>query len=152
MRRAGSLAGLVCLCLPMVVGAAMFDKTSDLASVNSRLQGHIFDFTHNNGADHRIWSAALQQRRDLYVYVPPGFDPGRPYPILLWLHGILEDEQAFVTDHIAEVFDRAIVQGQLPPLIIAVPDGTVDGRPSFLRPGSFFINSEAGQFEDYLLE
>ena len=35
-------------------------------------------------------------------------------------------------------------------MIIAV-DGTVDGRPSVLKPGSFYINSNAGRFEDYVM-
>jgi S-formylglutathione hydrolase FrmB len=152
VKSAGLLAGLLSLCLPLAVAGAILDRPPDLAAVNCRLKGRVLDFTHNHGADHRIWSSALHQYRDLYVYVPPGFECHKRYPILLWLHGLAVDEQSFLTEHIAELFDRAIVCGQIPPLIIAVPDGSITGRANILSPGSFFINSEAGQFEDYLID
>jgi S-formylglutathione hydrolase FrmB len=121
------------------------------ARVNKRLCGTIIDYTHHHRADNRIWSPALNQWRDLYVYLPPGYDPNKQYPIMLWLHGFMQDENSFVNMY-AEPFDRAICCGKLPPMIIAVPDGTACGRVSLLGPNSFFINSNAGNFEDYLIE
>ena len=53
--------------------------------------GQVVDHTANHGVDRRIWSAALGQKRDLYVYVPPSFDPHQRYPVLLWLHGLSGD-------------------------------------------------------------
>src|SRR5436305_1252541 len=82
------------------------------------------------GADRRIWSEALGEGRDLYVYLPPGFDPRQCYPVVFWLHGIGQDEQSFLTDGVAEIFDRAIACGQLPPVIVVAPDGSRLGRPS----------------------
>src|SRR5207237_184416 len=63
-----------------------------------RLAGQVVEYPRLWGADRRIWSAALQQWRDLDVYLPPGYDPCRRYPVLLWLHGITQDEQSFVRE------------------------------------------------------
>jgi S-formylglutathione hydrolase FrmB len=121
-----------------------------LQHLNDRLRGAVLDFTHNHGADRRVYSPALGERRDLYVYLPPCFDPRRSYPVMIFLHGVAQDEQFFL--RVVEDLDRAMACGKLPPLIIAAPDGSLTGTPSvFLRPGSFFLNSKAGRFEDYIV-
>jgi S-formylglutathione hydrolase FrmB len=117
--------------------------------MNRRLCGQIVDHTHNHGADRRIWSSALCQWRDLYVYLPPGYEPGRRYPLGIYLHGATQDEQSFLHGQVV-LFDQAISSGQLAPVIIAVPDGSLQGRPSLLNPASFFANTPAGNFEDYV--
>jgi hypothetical protein len=120
-----------------------------LTKLNDRLQGTVLDFTHNHGADRRLYSPSLDERRDLYIYLPPGYDPGRRYPAMILMHGIAQDEQSFL--RAAEDFDRAMVCGRLPPFIIAVPDGSLPGRPTFLDGASFYLNSKAGRFEDYIV-
>jgi len=122
-----------------------------LERINRRLQGTLVDYTHNHGADRRIWSEALQQKRDMYVYLPPGFDPGQRYPLVIWLHGFGQDEHSFA-DYVAPRIDEAILRGQLPPHIMAAPDGSFDGHPCMLTAGSFFMNSPAGRFEDYVID
>src|SRR5436305_6584175 len=87
-----------------------------LNKLNGRLRGTILDFTHNHGADRRIYSPALCERRDMYVYLPPGFDPARTYPAMILMHGLAQDEQFFLRT--AEDFDRAMACGSLPPFII----------------------------------
>jgi S-formylglutathione hydrolase FrmB len=131
---------------------AAFGWLDGLERVNRQLAGHIVDHTHNHGADHRIWSAALGECRDLYVYLPPGFDPHQAYPVVFWLHGIAQDEQSFLNDGVAETFDRAIVAGKLPPMIVVAPDGSRLGRPSLLYAGNAFLNTRAGRFQDYLID
>jgi S-formylglutathione hydrolase FrmB len=123
----------------------------DLDRVNRELHGVVIDYTHNHGADRRIWSAALGQPRDLYVYLPPGFDPCRRYPFVIWMHGFAQDEQSFLLE-VARPLDEAIAGGRLPPVIIAAPDGSLDGSPGILTAGSFFLNSDAGRFEDYIMQ
>src|SRR5437868_6420392 len=94
----------------------------ELDRVNRCLKGQVLDFTHNHGADRRIWSAALCEKRDLYVYLPPGFNPAKKYPLGIFLHGATQDEQFFIGG-LAQRFDQAIVEGKLPPFIVAVLDG-----------------------------
>jgi S-formylglutathione hydrolase FrmB len=142
---------LLVLWLPLSPARGACHKAPDLDGLNQRLHGTVLDFSHNHGEDRRIWSAALQQWRDLYVYVPPGYDESRHYPIVLWLHGFMQDEESFLT-YVAELFDDAIVSGLLPPVIVAAPDGSIEGRPTTRDAGSFFINSKAGNFEDYVIQ
>jgi S-formylglutathione hydrolase FrmB len=125
--------------------------TNEIDVINRRLKGKVIDHTANHGVDRRIWSRSLYQRRDLYVYVPPNFDPHVRYPLLIWLHGFAEDEQSFL-HFVAPILDEAICAGKLPPLIAIAPDGSIDGEPCFCSPGSFFLNSKAGDFEDYVLQ
>jgi pimeloyl-ACP methyl ester carboxylesterase len=70
---------------------------------------------------------------------------------VLWLHGFGQDEHSFV-EHVAPLIDEAIFTGKMPPVIVAAPDGSIEGEPNLFRAGSFFLNSNLGDFQDYLLE
>jgi S-formylglutathione hydrolase FrmB len=118
--------------------------------VNRQIAGRLLDFTRNHGCDRRLYSPALGQRRDLYVYLPPGYDGQTPFPAVLWLHGIGQDEQHFL--RLIVVLDEAIRSGAMPPVVIASPDGSIRGRPALFNNGSFYVNSAAGRFEDYVVE
>ena len=122
-----------------------------LENMNAQLHGQVIDYSHNHGEDNRIWSESLHQLRDLYVYLPPGYDPSKKYPFVLYLHTFRQDEQAFLKD-VACLFDRAIVEGKFPPMIIAAPDGSIEGEPTWFSAGSFFINTNAGCFEDFVMK
>jgi S-formylglutathione hydrolase FrmB len=128
---------------------ASWKKHGGDVPVNKCLKGRIVDYTANHGQDNRIWSPALLQKRDLYVYLPPGYDPSCQYPIIVLLHGFGQDEQVLLA--LAPQIDNEISQGRIPPVIVAAPDGTLSGRASLTQPGSFFLNSLAGRFEDWVL-
>src|SRR5262249_2412209 len=134
---------------PVEARASSIGKRGELRRVNDQLHGQIVDFTCNHGKDRRIWSAALGEKRDLYVYLPPDFDPHRQYPLGIFLHGATQDEQFFLK--VVPDFDRAIVEGKLPPFILAAPDGSLQGKPSFYHSASFFANTRAGNFEDFVM-
>jgi S-formylglutathione hydrolase FrmB len=122
----------------------------ELALVNIRLHGQILDFTKNSCQDKRIWSRSLQEHRDLYVYVPPCFDWNQRYPLVILMHGFGADERMLFK--VAPMIDEAIFSGKLPPLIIAAPDGSFTGDPKLCFPGSMFLNSQAGDFEDFICQ
>lgn len=157
MRRYGwsGLVVLVSLTLPNQAYSSDWATDSkkvskELAIVNARIAGQVIDHTANHGVDNRIWSRALQQKRDLYVYLPPNFCKDQSYAIMMYLHGFAVDEQSFL--RMVPLVDEAIRQGKLPPIIMAAPDGSLAGEPCILKPGSFFQNTQAGDFEDYLLQ
>jgi S-formylglutathione hydrolase FrmB len=132
--------------------AHILPRPWDLDRVNQRLHGQVIDHTNNHGHRRAIWSQALCEYRDLYVYVPPCFDPNKRYPVMLYLHGFSQDEHSFVRQ-VVEPLDQAIWNGKLPPLIIAAPDGSLRGTDCLFSAGSFFLNTpRAGAFEDYLMD
>jgi S-formylglutathione hydrolase FrmB len=90
-------------------------------------------------------------RRELPVYLPPGFKPGDRPPLLVDLVGFTGSGQAHVNwknfgENVAERLDRLIGEGKMPPVAVAFPD-------CFSRlGGNQYINSAAiGRYEDYLL-
>jgi S-formylglutathione hydrolase FrmB len=149
---AGRTSALVALLLAAVPAPAHARGRPDpLVETNQKLHGHVLDLTHNHGLDNRIWSPALCEKRDLYVYLPPCYDPTKLYPAVVYLHAFTQDEQHFLK-HMVVPLDAAMAEGRLPPAIVVVPDGSIRGRPSFFSSASFFANSDAGRFEDYLVQ
>ena len=147
-RLAAALAVMATV-LPVASAKSKAQKAAVLDQVNSQLHGRLIDVTNNHDVDRRFYSPALGTMRDMYVYVPPGYDGRTQFPIILWLHGFSQDEQGFLT--LAPAFDRAIVSGKLPPVIVAVPDGTFRGKAKLTRTGSFFVNGKQGNYEDLLV-
>ena len=138
--------GLACLLWLAAVlpGQASFltrftNSPGEFDRVNKRLKGRVLDYTFNHGHDCRIWSAALHEKRDLYIYLPPGYDPHQQYPLAYYLHGFGQDEHSFLG--LVDLFDSAVASGQVPPVIIVAPDGSVKGKPAVLNAGSFYVNS-----------
>ena len=122
----------------------------DIIGLRKRIKGRIVDYTGNHGSDHRMWSRALHQWRDMYVYLPPGYCANESYPIIIYMHPFSLDERTFL--RIIPHIDKAIVQGKLPPVIVVAPDGSLDGMGCLEKPGSFFLNSNAGPYEDFVLQ
>jgi enterochelin esterase-like enzyme len=95
----------------------------NLERVNRRLAGHVDDYTENHGKDRRIFSMILGMPRDLYVYRPPGYDPHRLYPLVVFFHMSYVDEHYFVGSGMLEDLDGMILRGECPPMVVACPDG-----------------------------
>ena len=108
-------------------GRRCFDWVN-LDHLNSKLRGRVIDFTDNHGSDRRIYSPILGRPRDLYVYLPPGYDPSVAYPLTIILHGAHIDEHAFLDPGVLKALDRMISQGEVPAAVIAAPDGTYEGK------------------------
>ncbi len=108
---------------------------------------------------HRLTSSVLAGNplgdpveRDLYVYVPPGYDETKRYPALLAIVGFTgTGGYLFNVDPLVEPLDarldRMIASGACPPVIVAAPD-------CFTRVGgNQYINSAGtGRYEDYLVD
>ena len=122
----------------------------DIIKLGRQLKGRIVDHTSNHAQDNRIWSKALHQWRDLYIYLPPGYNKSDRYPIIIFLHPFAMDERSFL--QIVTFLDDQIACGKLPPVIVAAPDGSIDGKGCLAKPGSMFINSNAGPYEDFVLQ
>jgi len=130
--------------------SAQFKNFVSIDLVNWRLAGHVDDYTHNHGEDHRLFSPILGRQRDLYVYTPPGYDPRRAYPVVLLLHMAFVDEHVFVGTPPLFQLDRAIRRGAIPPMIVACPDGFYRGENLTDAVHSLYVNGRGGRFADHL--
>jgi len=90
--------------------------------------------------------------RDLFVYLPPDYDPSRRYPALLAIVGFTGTGGYLfnvdpMTESLDRKLDRLIASGACPPVIVAAPD-------CFTRVGgNQHINSAGtGRYEDYLVD
>src|SRR4029077_19851655 len=91
-------------------------------------------------------------RRDLHVYLPPGFKSGDPLPLLVDLVGFTGSGQSHTNwknfgENGPERLDRLSGEGRMPAVAVAFPD-------CFSRlGGNQYINSASiGRYEDYLLQ
>ena len=124
----------------------------NLDRVNSRLSGHVVDHTKNHGSDRRIFSTILGMPRDLYIYLPPHYDPRSAYPLVLFFHMASVNEHYFVGSELLSDLDSMIVRGEFPPAIVACPDGIYSGRDLVCDKHSFYINGLGGRFEDHIFQ
>jgi S-formylglutathione hydrolase FrmB len=150
LRHAVWSAAVLLLLSAQPAWAHILPRPWELERVNRGLHGQVIDHTNNHGHNRALWSPALCEYRDLYVYLPPCFDPHKQYPLVIYLHGFAQDEHSFLRD-IVERIDQAIWCGKLPPVIVAAPDGSLRGSDCLFTAGSFFLNTKAGAFEDYLM-
>lgn len=128
-----------------------FRDNVSLRLVNRLIAGTVVDYTHNHGQDRRLYSPILGMPRDLYVYLPPGYTPTRAYPLILSLHMAYVDEHNFLSAQVLHL-DRIIRRGEIPPVIVAVPDGTYGGENTTDAAHSLFINGLGGRVEDHIME
>lgn len=131
---------------------AQLDRWTNLQRLNSHLVGHISDYTSNHGSDRRIFSPILGMRRDLYVYLPPGYSTHTAYSLVLCFHIASSDERIFLGSKFIEELDQMIGCGEVPPLVVAFPDGTYPAWDQLHSQHSFYINGLAGRFQDYILQ
>jgi hypothetical protein len=102
--------------------------------------------------------------RDVFVYLPPQYDPiNHPpqslhgFPVLYLLHDFGGDKETFTTVYkIAQLADKLIDQGQIQPMIIVMPDASSIGLATdplkTEKGGTFYTNSILlGNFEDYIV-
>jgi enterochelin esterase family protein len=98
------------------------------------------------GTVHRMFhrSSVVGDRRELYVYTPPGYDPAAAttYPVLYLLHGFSDDARAWSYVGRANVIlDNLIAAGKAKPMLVAMPFGY--GAPEIVsRTGPQFRDPE----------
>jgi S-formylglutathione hydrolase FrmB len=90
--------------------------------------------------------------RDLYVYLPPGYDPAYSYPLVLFFHMAIVDEHYFVRSKLLLVVDELILHGQFPPAVIVCPDGTYGTWHRYNTKHSLYVNGCGGRFEDHIVQ
>jgi len=94
----------------------------------------------------RMESKILGKDVEYSIYLPPDYQTSnRSYPIVYLLHGYTDDEIGWVQfGEINRIADAAIIEGKIPPMIIAMPDAGV----------TWYINDHDGKvrYEDFFIQ
>lgn len=78
----------------------------------------------------------------LYVYLPPGYDASRSYPVLYLMHGFMGNQYSWERDGgISRRADSLIAGGMVEPLVVAMPYCIPDDTTQAVRQRSFFYNA-----------
>ncbi|MCA9607548.1 MAG: hypothetical protein KC619_18200 [Myxococcales bacterium] len=92
----------------------------------------------------RIESAAVHGEMTYGVYVPPGFSAEERLPLVVFLHGGGDDAFSFDRHGVSGALDAAIASGEVPRVVIVVPQGDL----------GFWANWYDGssRYQDWVLE
>ncbi len=93
-----------------------------------------------------IASKILGESVNYSIYFPPNYDAtNRTYPVTYVLHGYTDNETAWVQfGEIDRQADAAILSGEIPPMILVMPDAKV----------TWYVNDTEGKkrYEDFFIE
>jgi len=97
-----------------------------------------------------FFSRALNRRASYLVYLPPGYNPARRYPVYYLLHGMPGRPQVFIDIANMDVrLDNQLSLGHAQPMILVYPDGRIGGNN---YSDSEWANTSAESFEAYVME
>ncbi|MBZ5584121.1 MAG: esterase family protein [Acidobacteriia bacterium] len=69
-------------------------------------------------------SKTLGTRRQIGVYLPPGYSPGRKYPTLYLIHGLGWNNREWTAiRHVEVVLENLIADGKVQPMVLIFPNG-----------------------------
>lgn len=84
---------------------------------------------HGNVTRHIYHSDVTKGERELYVYTPPGYDPGKKYPVLYLVGGSGELPSNWIYDGRANfIMDNLLAEGKAQSMIIAIPNNQIIHR------------------------
>jgi enterochelin esterase-like enzyme len=89
------------------------------------------DVPHGTVHHHTYTTSVVQglpgNQNDYYVYTPPSYDPGKPYPVLYLLHGWTDSAYGWLYNGRANlILDNLLAQGKIKPMIVVMPLGYGD--------------------------
>ena len=97
------------------------------------LAWEIADVPRGTVRSHSYESVAIGERREYFVYTPPGYDPAgeRRYPVLYLLHGVGDDATAWrVAGRADIILDNLIARGEVEPMLVVMPLGYGFAEPA----------------------
>jgi enterochelin esterase-like enzyme len=142
--------GMRWLALAVAAGAlAVLSLPRSMSAADTGLPGPFVAVSHGP-AGGTIWSGRIPNTvvpgdaRASAIYLPPGFDRARRYPVVYLLHGMRGSPSGFYRAlHLANVADGLITSGRTPPFIAVMP-----AAGPRVNPGS---GEWAGVWETYVV-
>ncbi len=114
------------------------------------------DVPHGEIHQHFYQSKIIGDQQDYFVYTPPDYPKGGPYPVLYLLHGYSDFANAWTEVGMANVIlDNLIAQGKAKPMLIVMP--LVYGAPRMKPqkthnpPSRDMPDDDEGHFKEALL-
>ncbi len=97
----------------------------------------------------RFYSRLLGEQLPILLYLPPGyFESTRRYPVLYMLSGFSGDYREWATYGLGDVIDALIRGGQIPPMMIAMPEGAKSWWMNHAPPPA----SDGKRWGDYVVQ
>ena len=91
---------------------------------------HVKDVPHGEIRARYYHSTLTGSVRQAFVYTPPGYDanPAARYPVLYLLHGMGEDQRAWVEQgRVGAILDNLIAEGRAREMIVVIEDAGTGG-------------------------
>lgn len=125
--RLAALASLLVTAALLATAARAGQPTGGTLPTGSGLPASWF-LASRGPAGGRVWEGRIPDHfarwdhRPSAIYLPPGYDPTRSYPVIYLLHGMAGNPSSYVDSlKFAEVADGLIRSGKTKPFIAAIP-------------------------------
>jgi hypothetical protein len=152
LTRPGEVAPAARVGTVTVVVALVFALAATVQAQSAPVAG--FSLAEQGPAGGTVWTGRIadpfmpSDRRDTYLYLPPGYSPQTRYPVLYLLHGFWGEPSSFIAGlHLDQIADPAIRDCDVRPFIAVMPPGGLpSGTKSQRAKGEW-----AGASEDFVV-
>jgi len=129
----------------VVDGNNVYDPKSELAGETSALariqsDGDSYyamkDVPHGSLSQRWYWSSTLNTWRRMHVWTPAGYEKSKKkLPVLYLIHGGGDTDNSWPGVGCANlILDNLLAQGKMVPMIVVMPNGTINGVPDEVPP------------------
>ena len=124
----------------VVDGVKVQDPRSPQAGETSALltvgEGYVKDVAHGAVAQRWYWSETLGQMRRMHVWTPAGYENSKQkLPVLYLIHGGGDNDASWPGVGAAGwILDNLLAEGKIVPMVMVMPNGTVEGVPNEVPP------------------
>jgi len=107
------------------------NSTFEIAGPEGAFQTYAPAVPHGAVTRIEYWSAAVDGKREAFVYTPPGYmNNAERYPVLYLVHGAGDSADSWTSvGHANYIADNLIAAGGAQPMIIVMPFGHTPDRP-----------------------
>ncbi len=111
-------------------------RTAENAALLTVGEGYVKDVPHGALAQRWYYSRTLGQMRRMHVWTPAGYETStQKLPVLYLIHGGGDNDASWPGVGAAGwILDNLLAEGRMVPMIVVMPNGTVEGVPNEVPP------------------